>query len=124
MSVGDFRSPDLHYKGWLEELKESTDLKIREPHDGEVFHTSLGESKKEITVSGQISNKTLEKILIIVRTDRDYPQALGLPNEDGSWEFSGCTLGGVDHLIYAVLVDGGDEPVLRSKVVRVRLERG
>lgn len=63
------------------------------------------------------------KILVIIRTDRDYPQALGVPQGNGRWSFSGCTLGGVDHLIYAVLVDENDQPIFRSKVVNVRLER-
>lgn len=123
MSVGQFRSPNLHYSGWLEQVKESSDISILSPKDGEIFFTELGASKKEISVSGFLNSKRNGKILVIVRTDRDYPQALGLAKKDGGWEFSGITLGGVDHQIYAVLVDKQDKPIIRSNVVNVRLER-
>ena len=122
MTVGDFRAPDLHYKGWLEKVKGSDKLKIIKPYEGEIFFTDLGASKKEIIVSGVVKNRK-GKALIIIRTDRDYPQALVTPKKDGKWSASGCTLGGVDHQIYAVLVDEKDEPLARSAVVNVRLER-
>jgi len=61
--------------------------------------------------------------LIIIRTDRDYPQALGDPKKNGNFIFTGCTLGGVDHQVYAVLIDDNDIPLIRSSVVTVRLER-
>ncbi|MBI4057951.1 hypothetical protein HY405_01365 [Candidatus Microgenomates bacterium] len=122
MAVGDFRAPDLHYKGWLEKVQESDDLTIIKPAEGEVFFTNLGASKKEITVSGVIKNRK-GKVLVIIRTDRDYPQALIPSKRDDTWNASGCTLGGVDHQIYAVLVDGKDTPLIRSTVVNVRLER-
>lgn len=123
MTVGQFRSPNRHYTGWLEKVTASSDLSILSPKVGEIFFTELGASKKEIIVRGFLSPKRTGKILVIVRTDRDYPQALGLAKKDGSWEFSGNTLGGVDHQIYAVLVDNQDKPIIRSKVVNVRLER-
>lgn len=49
-------------------------------------------------------------MLLIIRTERDYPQALGKIKKDGKWNFSGCTFGGVDHQIYAVLVGKKDKP--------------
>ncbi len=123
MTIGDFRSPDLNYKGWLETVKESDKVSITTPVNNEAFLTDLGKSKKEITVSGLVENKKKVRILVIVRTDRDYPQALGVARKDGKWSFSGCTLGGVDHQIYAVVIDDRDEPLFRSKIINVRLER-
>lgn len=123
MAIGDFRSPDLNYKGWLETVEESDQIKITQPVNNKTFFTDLGKSKKEITISGLARGKKEGKVLVVIRTDRDYPQALGKVNKDGKWSFSGCTLGGVDHQIYAVLVDERDRPIIRSKVVSVRLER-
>lgn len=123
MTIGDFRSPDLEYKGWLETVRESDQIKIIKPVNNETFFTDLGKNKKEITVSGVVKGKRERKVLVIIRTDRDYPQALGTIKRDGKWSFSGCTLGGVDHQLYAVLVDERDKPITRSKVVDVRLER-
>jgi len=120
---GDLRSPDLNYKGWLETVKESCEVEINFPTDGQTFFTDLGKSKKEITVSGSIKSDKNSKVLVVVRTDRDYPQALGKVLKDGKWSFDGCTLGGVDHQIYAVLMDKYDNPVVRSKFISVRLER-
>lgn len=122
MTVGDFRSPDLDYKGWIEVVSESNKIGINKPSPQAVFFVPLGASKKEITVSG-FARGAKGKILIVIRTDRDYPQALVTPKQ-GKWKATGCTLGGVDHLIYAVLVDGKDKPIIRSRVVKVRLERG
>lgn len=123
MTIGDFRSPDLDYKGWLETVKESNQIIITEPANNKTFFTDLGKSKKEITVSGLIKGKKEGKVLVVIRTDRDYPQALGAIQRDGKWSFSGCTLGGVDHQVYAVLVNEKDKPIIRSKIVNVRLER-
>lgn len=125
MTVGDFRSPDLNYKkGWLETVKESDEITITTPVNNETFMTDLGKSKKEITVSGIIKTSKKGKILVVIRTDRDYPQALGKVNKSGKWNFSGCTLGGVDHQIYAVLVDKDDKLIVRSGIINIRLERG
>lgn len=121
--VGDFRSPDLHYTGWLENVVESTVVRIINPTDTTVFLTDLGANKKEITVSGTVPAGTAGKIVVIARTDRDYPQAFGKPHPDGTWSFSGIDLGGVDHQIYAVLVDDNDKPLSRSQVIQLRLER-
>ena len=74
-------------------------------------------------MSGSIKSDKNSKVLVVVRTDRDYPQALGKVLKDGKWSFDGCTLGGVDHQIYAVLMDKYDNPVVRSKFISVRLER-
>ena len=52
MTIGDFRSPDLKYKGWSETVKESNEVKINFPVNNRVFFTDLGKSKKEIKVSG------------------------------------------------------------------------
>ena len=123
MAIGDFRSPDLNYKGWLEMVKESDEIEIIKPANNKTFFTDLGKSKKEIIVAGIVKDKQEGKVLVVIRTDRDYPQALGKVGRDGRWSFSGCTLGGVDHQIYAVLVDRKDKPIIRSKVVNVRLER-
>lgn len=123
MAIGDFRSPDLDYKGWLELVKESSLIKINSPANNETFFTDLGKSKKEITISGFIRNNKKGKILVIIRTDRDYPQALGEADDNGKWSFPGCTLGGVDHQIYAVVVNSKDKPLFRSKVITVRLQR-
>ena len=123
MTIGDFRSPDLNYKGWLETVKESSQVRITSPDNDETFLTDLGKSKKEITVSGLVKGKKKARIIIVIRTDRDYPQALGRANKDGKWSFSGCTLGGVDHQIYAVVIDNRDKPLFRSKTIDVRLER-
>ncbi|OGM16009.1 hypothetical protein A2V56_04580 [Candidatus Woesebacteria bacterium RBG_19FT_COMBO_42_9] len=124
MTIGDFRSPDLSYKGWLESVKESAEVKIDSPVNNQSFFTDLGKSKKEIIVSGVVEDSRRGKILIVIRTDRDYPQALGKALKDGKWNFTGCTLGGVDHQIYAVLVDKNDKPIVRSRIINVRLERG
>lgn len=123
MTIGDFRSSDLNYKGWLETVKESDQIKITTPVNDETLLTDLGKSKKEITVSGLVEKNKKGRILVVIRTDRDYPQALGRVRKDGKWRFSGCTLGGVDHQIYAVLVDKEDRPIVRSKIINVRLER-
>ena len=48
MTIGDFRSPDLSYKGWLESVKESAEVKIDSPVNNQSFFTDLGKSKKEI----------------------------------------------------------------------------
>lgn len=76
MKVGDFRSPDYNYKGWLETVKESDWISVTSPVNNDVFLTDLGKSKKEITVSGLVEIKKKVRILVIIRTDRDYPQAL------------------------------------------------
>ena len=123
MTIGDFRSPDLNYKGWLESVKESDQIRITTPTNNKTFLTDLGKSKKEIIVSGLVESKKKARILVIVRTDRDYPQALGVVKKDGKWSFSGCTLGGVDHQIYAVVIGDRDKPLFRSKTINVRLER-
>lgn len=124
MAIGDFRSPDLNYKGWLETVKESNEVKINLPVNGQTFFTDLGKSKKEITVSGVVEDSRKGIILVVIRTDRDYPQALGKVLNGGKWSFTGCTLGGVDHQIYAVLVDKDDKPIVRSGIINIRLERG
>ena len=124
MTIGDFRSPDLNYKGWLATVKESDEVEIDYPVNNQTFFTNLGESKREIAVSGSIKGGEEGKILIVVRTDRDYPQALGKVSKNGKWSFTGITLGGVDHQIYAVLVGRDDKPIARSGIVNVRLERG
>jgi len=121
--IGDFRSPDLHYTGWLEQVTETNELRIVSPKHRSVFLSALGANKKEIIVEGTVSKGTIGKILVIVRTDRDYPQALGKAHTDGTWSFSGIDLGGVDHQLYAVLVDENDTPLYRSSVITVRLER-
>ncbi len=94
MTIGDFRSPNLEYKGWLEAVSEGDQVRITSPADKEVFITEPGKSKKEITVSGEVKGGGREKVMVVIRTDRDYPQALGEAKEDGTWSFSGCTLGG------------------------------
>lgn len=121
--VGDFRAPDLHYTGWLEHVSENQALQITNPVEGTVFFTDLGANKKEITVIGTLPKQTVGKILVIVRSDRDYPQALGKPRADGTWIFSGIDLGGVDLQLYAVLVADNDIPLYRSPVITIRLER-
>lgn len=123
MAIGDFRSPNLHYKGWLETVRESNQIEIADPSAGKTFFTDLGKSKKEITVGGLLRGGKKGKALVIIRTDRDYPQAIDRPRSAGKWSFPACTLGGVDHQIYAVLVDENDAPIFRSKIVNVRLER-
>jgi len=124
MTIGDFRSPDLNYKGWLETVKESDEVKIDNPVNNQTLSTNLGESKREIAVSGSVRGGEKGKILVVVRTDRDYPQALGKVLKGGKWSFTGCTLGGVDHQIYAVCLDKDDKPIVRSGIINVRLERG
>lgn len=74
MTVGDFRSPDSNSKGWLEIVKQNRQVKINYPVNKQTFLTNFGESKKEITVSGAVKGKK-GKILVVIRTDRDYPQA-------------------------------------------------
>lgn len=118
-----FGHPIYITKAGLDTVQESDDLKISDPKQNQTFLTELGKSKKEITVTGSINNSLKGKILVIVKTDWDYPQALGKAEKDGHWSFSGVTLGGVDHLIYAVLVDQNDSPVFRSQAIKVRLER-
>lgn len=123
MVVGDFRSSDINYKGWLELVEKSNQLRITSPVNNKTFHTDLGKSKKEITVSGLVEGSRKGRVLVVFRTDRDYPQALGKVGKDGKWSFSGCSLGGVDHQIYVVLIDKEDRPIIRSKIINVRLER-
>lgn len=123
MTIGDFRSPNLNYKGWLEIVKESNDIKIEFPVNNQIFFTDLGKSKKEIKVSGVVKDGRKGKILVVIRTDRDYFQALGKAIKCGKWSFAGCTLGGVDHQIYVVLVDEDDKPIIRSEIINIRLER-
>lgn len=118
MSIGDFRVGEN--TGWLEEVSESNKLNITKPADNQIFYIKSGNNKKSITVSGVLQSSS-GKVLVIIRTDRDYPKALCIPKKDGSFEVSECTLGGVDHQIYAVLVDNQDQPILRSKVINVRL---
>ena len=124
MTIGDFRSANLNYKGWLETVKESSEVTINYPANNQTFLTGLGKSKKEITVSGSAKSGQKGKILVVVRSDRDYPQALGKVPKSGKWSFTGCTLGGVDHQIYAVVVDKDDKPIVRSAIINIRLERG
>lgn len=97
MAIRDFRSPDFNYKGWVEAVKESDQVKITTPVNNKTFFTDVGKNKKEITVSGLIEGDKKERVLVIIRTDRDYPQALGKIEKNGKWSFSGCFLGGVDH---------------------------
>lgn len=124
MTIGDFRSPDLNYKGWLETVKESDKIIISTPVNNKTLLTDLGKSKKEITVSGLVKGSKKGKILVVIRTDRDYPQASGKVLKGGNWSFTGCTLGGVDHQIYAVLMGKDDKPIVRSGIINIRLERG
>lgn len=121
MTIGDFRASD-HYQGWLEKVKESDLIKILNPKDKTVFTTEPGANKKEIKVSGTLEAKQKGKVMVIIRTDRDYPQAIGEAKQ-GKWELYGCTLGGVDHLIYAVFIDENDKPLFRSKTINIRLEQ-
>lgn len=100
------------------------DLKITRPSEEETFFPDKGEQTKLITVKGTLKRTQVgkgRKILVIIRTDRNYPQALGLAKKN--WEFSECRLGGVDHEIYAVLLDFEDRPLFKSKSVNVRLLR-
>ena len=102
----------------------SNELKISEPKEGKIFYPDKGEETRLISVKGVLSKKEVgkgRKILVVIRTDRNYPQALGLAKE--KWEFPECRLGGVDHQIFAVLLDFEDNPIFRSKSVRVRLIR-
>ena len=124
MTIGDFRvgGPN-EIKGWLKLSKESDSLQIISPKDGQTFFTEPGASKKNITVKGVLKTSHKGKVLLVVRTDRDYPKALVKLKADGSWSLTNCDLGGVDHQIYALLIDENDKPILRSKVVTVRLER-
>jgi len=120
--IGDFKTKGHSYKGWLEKAKEKSDLKITNPNNKKIFYTALGGNKSVIKISGTLKNAEKFKdhfILVVIRTDRDYPQVIGKARR--KWSFSGCTLGGVDHDIYAVLIDQKDKPKFRSKVIQVRL---
>ena len=120
--IGDFKSKGHKYKGWLDTVPKSKNLSITKPKDKEILYTDIGKNKKEIRVSGTLIKADKFKdhyLLIVVRTDRDYPQVMGRVKKN--WSFSGCTLGGVDHEIYSVLVDKKDKPIFRSEIVRVRL---
>lgn len=77
MTVGDFRSRDLKVRGWLEEVRQSDILRITSPKDGQIFKTNFGKNKKQITVSGILEKGDNLQVMVVMRTDRDYPKALG-----------------------------------------------
>lgn len=124
MTVDKFRSTYPNYKGWLEKVVESNLIKITKPKNGSVFQSKGKRKEKDIVVAGTLGDNKKGKILVIIRSDIDYPQALGKVDKNGNWSFPGCRLGSVDHQIYAVFVNDNDKPLFRSKVVNVRLERG
>ncbi len=114
----------LFSEKFLENAPVSKKLVIKEPKEGAVFSPDKDEQTRLICVKGTLDKSEIgkgRKLLVIIRTDKDYPQALTLARE--KWEFPECRLGGVDHKIVAVLLDFEDKPILKSKFVKVRLQR-
>lgn len=104
----------------------SNRLVITEPANGAVFRTRPGQSTLLIKVAGKLSPAEVKdgrKLLVVIRTDKDYPQSMFEPPSTGIWNVPRNRLGGVDHQIFAVLLDYNDEPIYRSHTVTVRLLR-
>lgn len=114
----------LFSEKFFKNIPVSEKLIIKEPKEGAVFSPDKNEQTRLICVRGILDKTEIgkgRKLLVVIRTDRDYPQALALAKE--KWEFSECRLGGIDHEILAVLLDFEDKPILKSKPVKVRLQR-
>lgn len=104
----------------------SNKLVITEPMTGTVFKTRPGGNTRLITVTGKLHPSEIRegrKLLIVIRTDKDYPQSMFEPPSNGIWRAPRNRLGGVDHRVFAVLLDYDDEPIFRSAAVSVRLMR-
>lgn len=122
--VGGFQYKNPNFSGLLEKTGWSEDLTINEPEDGEIYKTSMGGGAKNIKVAGWVNPMLKAKVLVVIRTDIDYCKALITTDESGVWEFPRVDLSAVDHQIYAVAIDKNDRPIIRSKVIHIRLERG
>lgn len=104
----------------------SDKLVITYPADGQIFRTPIGGNTKLITVSGKLDLSEIKegrKLLIVFRTDKDYPQSMFEPPSSGIWSVPRNRLGGADHRVFAVLLDYDDESIFRSVAVSVRLIR-
>ncbi|MGH8651211.1 MAG: hypothetical protein ACREUI_00315 [Burkholderiales bacterium] len=104
----------------------SNKLVITEPVEGAVFKTRLGGNTRLITVAGNLQPSEIRdgrKLIVVIRTDKDYPQSMFEPPSNGMWHVPRNRLGGVDHRVFAVLLDYDDEPIFRSATVSVRLIR-
>lgn len=105
----------------------SEKLVITQPAEGSIFRTPPGENTFLVKVSGKLDPSEVKqgrKLLVIIRTDKDYPQGLFEPPPDGIWQVPRNRLGGVYHRIFAVLLDYDGEPIFRSATVSVTLMRG
>lgn len=121
--IGDFTYKNPSYSGLLEKIGWSSDLIITSPREGEIYRAKVNEGAKIINVAGQINPGLNAGVLVVIRTDIDYCKALIAPDKSGGWKFPGVDLSTVDHQIYAVAVDKNDQPIIRSKVIHVRLVR-
>jgi hypothetical protein len=104
----------------------SNKLVITNPVDGSVFKTRPGGNTRLITISGKLHSSEIKegrKLITVIRTDKDYPQSMFEPPSNGIWSVPRNRLGGVDHRIFAVLLDYDNEPIFRSAVISVRLMR-
>ncbi len=114
----------LFSKEFLKDTPISEKLVIKEPKEGVIFSPDKNEQTRLICVKGTLDKKEVgkgRKLLVIIRTDRNYPQ--GLVSAKEKWEFPECRLGGVDHEIFVILLDFEDRSILKSRSVKVRLQR-
>src|SRR3989338_1167926 len=80
-------------------------LVITEPANGTVFRTRPSQSTLLITVAGKLSPSEVKdgrKLLVVIHTDKDYPQSMFEPPSTGIWQVTRNRLGGVDHRVFAI----------------------